>query len=141
MPGDLQKGNIVAGVFGHGGQDAVAGLEGNCVKGHVPGAGRVLDNGNLVAVRADERTHRVVDMLHRVVGKRRRSITAHFGFEQQMPRDRIHYQLWHERRAGVVEMQNFLTARRVSAGANNVNLCVIRHRMGSALANTPAVTV
>ena len=47
--GHLEEGDVVAGVLGHGGEDAISRLEGDRVEGHVPGAGGILDNGNLVA--------------------------------------------------------------------------------------------
>ena len=49
--GDLEEGDDVAGVLGAGGQDPVAGREGEPVEGHVPGAGGVLDDRDLVEVR------------------------------------------------------------------------------------------
>ena len=52
--GDLQERDDVAGVLGAGGQDAVAGLEGEAVERHVPGAGGVLDHRDLVGAAADE---------------------------------------------------------------------------------------
>ena len=58
--GDLEEGDDVAGVLGAGGQDPVAGLEGEPVEGHVPGAGGVLDDGDLVGLAADQPGDRVV---------------------------------------------------------------------------------
>ena len=50
------------------GQDAVARPEGERVEGHVPGAGRVLDDGDLVAAAAEQRRGRVVGALDRRAG-------------------------------------------------------------------------
>jgi hypothetical protein len=57
----LIEGDDVAVVLGNGGQNAVAGLKRDRVEHHVPGAGGVLDHGDLAPVCAEQRCGMVVD--------------------------------------------------------------------------------
>ena len=47
--GNLEEGDVVAGLLGHGGEDAVARFEGNRIECHVPGSSCVLHNSYFVA--------------------------------------------------------------------------------------------
>ena len=85
--GHLQKGDDVAGVFGAGGEDAVARGEGERVKGHVPGAGGVLDQGDLVAARSPAGVRRrIIDTsLDRSLLRGRRLRSRRWGFQLRCP--------------------------------------------------------
>ncbi len=104
--GDLQEGDDVAGILGAGGQDAVAGGEGDGVEGHVPGAGGVFDEGDLVGVAAEQRRRRVVEALDRVVLAVRRLVAADGRLELEVVDRGVEHGLRHQRGAGVVEMEH-----------------------------------
>jgi hypothetical protein len=80
----LQKGDVIAGIFRHGGENAVAWSEGDGIKGHIPGARGVFDDGDLLARAAQERGGGIVHMCHGLVGMGRRLIAADQRFQLQM---------------------------------------------------------
>ena len=102
------------------------GLEarGERVEDHVPRAGRVLDERDLVGLRADERGDRVVDggrtFCDRITG----GVAPDACFELEVLDDGVDDDARGECCARVVEVDDVETARRVSAGALDVDRCV-----------------
>ena len=86
--GDLQEGDDVAGVLGPGGQDPVARPNGMRVEGHVPGPGRVLDEGDLVGPAADEPRDGGVGRLDLLGRCRCRLVAADRGLARRWPSPR-----------------------------------------------------
>ena len=71
------------------GEDAVARSEGEGVERHVPRAGRVLDQGDLVALRADQLRERVIGVLPLVLPLRRRLVATDLRLALQVPDDGV----------------------------------------------------
>jgi hypothetical protein len=65
--GGVQEGDVVAGVLGLGGEDAVAGGEADGIERHVPGDRGVLDERDFGAVRVQELRNRIVDRFDLVI--------------------------------------------------------------------------
>ncbi len=109
----LKHGEHVRHVFRRVRQDPVARREGHSVEGHVPGAGRVLDEGDFLRGGADQRRRLGVE--RRQILRRRllRGIAADAPFEVQMPQHRLVHRLRRRRRAGVVGVDVTAAGRRV----------------------------
>ncbi len=94
--GDLQKGDIVAGIFGHSSQDAVAGLKRNRVEGHIPGASGIFDKSNLVARTANECGNGIIKMFKRCMSLFGSLVASYLCLKLQVCDSGIKDRLWHE---------------------------------------------
>ena len=86
------------------GEDAVARPKRQRVERHVPRARRVLDDRDLVALRADQPRDGVVGVLDAVVALRRRLVAADLGLAPQVLDHRVEHGRGRQRGAGVVEV-------------------------------------
>ena len=118
--GDLAQRDVVARVLRARGEDAVARAQLQRVEGHVPRARGVLDDRDLVALRADQRGDRVVAVLDAVAPLRRRLVAADLRLAPQVLDDRVEHARGRQRGAGVVEVGDVLDARRLGARACDV---------------------
>lgn len=80
----LQQGNVVGDILRTRGDHPVPGPEGDCVKGHVPCTGGILDIGNFIRARADKRRDGGVEVLNAGCGPVGRLIASHFGLKIEM---------------------------------------------------------
>ncbi|MNL43258.1 hypothetical protein D3C87_1657640 [compost metagenome] len=117
----LEEGDEVARVLGGRGQDAIARLERDRVEGHVPGPGRVLEQGDLVAVRPDESGDVVVDLLNGLVLLARRLVAPDPSLELQVSDRGVQDGLGHQGGPGVVEVDHVFAAGGLGAGAADVD--------------------
>ena len=118
---DLQQRDVVRRVLGPAGQDPVARLEVERVEGHVPGAGRVLDDRDLVARAAEQAGDAVVGRLDPVVLARGSLVAADPRLQLEVLDHRLQHHVRHQRRAGVVEMDDPLAARTFRRGPLDVD--------------------
>ena len=119
--GDLAHRDVVAGVLGGGGEDAVARAQPQRVEGHVPRARGVLDDRDLVALGADQPRDRVVGVLGAVLALGGRLVAADLRLAAQVLDDGVEHRRGRQRGAGVVEVGDGLGARRVRAGPGDVD--------------------
>ena len=119
--GNLQEGNVIAGVLGLGGEDAIAGGEADGIERHVPGDRGVLDEGDFTAVGVQELRDRIVDRFDLVVGGRGGFVASSSGFELEMAQLCLHDGRRHQGRTRIVEMQDAFRCRRVPARALDVD--------------------
>ena len=119
--GDLQEGDDVAGVLGARRQDAVARPELERIECHVPGAGRVLDERDLVGSAIDEAREAAVDALERRLGAICRLVSADLRLEPQVPEHGIEHGLRLQGGARVVEVDHGPAPRRLRAHARDID--------------------
>ena len=119
--GHLAQRDVVARVLGLRRQDPVAGAEAHRVERHVPRAGGVLDDADLVGVAADQRRDGVVGVLDPVGAPGGRLVPADRHLELEVLDDRLVDGRRRERRAGVVEVRDVRDARRLGSGALDVD--------------------
>src|SRR5258706_11304580 len=85
----LQKGYIISGIFGLRGEDTVARLELKRIKSHLPGDGRILDQGDLFAGGIEKARYRAIDSLAALSFLPCRTVATNLRFEIDMVLDRI----------------------------------------------------
>ncbi len=102
-------------------QYPVARSECKSVEGHVPGAGRVFDEGDFVGRGVDQGCAFGVERGKVRAGLCFRLVAADVPFELEMITQRVEDRLWHERGAGVVEVQEPLAGRCVGAHGIDVD--------------------
>ncbi len=102
----LQEGDDVALVLGPRAQDPVAGAEAQRVEGHVPGAGGVLDDGDLVGVGAQQPGELVVDGLQALGGLRGGLVAPDARLALEVPDDDVEDGLGRQGGARVVEVRD-----------------------------------
>ena len=119
--GDLQEGDVVAGVFRLGGENAVAGSEADGIESHVPGRCGVFDQCDLRAVGVQETRDQIVDRFDLAVRRRGGFVAADLRFKLEMAKLRGQHRCWHQRRTGIVEMQDVLRSRRIEARPRHVD--------------------
>lgn len=100
----LEEGDVIAGVLRHCRQDAVSWLERHGVKGHIPSAGGVLDDSDFIALAAQQRGRRIIDMFHRLTRLSCRLVATDLRLQAQMVDRGVQHRLWHQRCPGIVEM-------------------------------------
>jgi len=118
--GGLQAGDIVAGVFGFGRQDAVAFREAEGIERHVPGAGCVLDHGDLIGRAVEKPGGGRIDAFNLLTGVRGGLITAGKRLGVEVALDRVQDRRGQEAGTGIVEMEDAVAAGRLGPGARNV---------------------
>src|SRR6266699_5015670 len=118
--GNLQVGDIVARVLGHGSEDAVSRAKWNGVEGQIPRARGIFDGGYLVPRAADKCGSGIIDMLNCIVRSFLCLVAANLRFQLQVAGGGIEDRLWHQRRARVIEVQNVFAALRFLAYALQV---------------------
>src|SRR5262249_58908640 len=116
-----EEGEVVADVVGNRRQDPVARAERECVERHVPGSRRARAEGKLLRARADQVGGGAVEALDGVLLRGVRLVAADPRLELEMADGRVENGLRRERRAGVVQVHDVLAARRVGAGALDVD--------------------
>ena len=121
-PRHLQQRDVVRRVLGAARQDPVARLEAERVEGHVPGAGGVLDDRDLVARAAEQAGDAVVGRLDPVVLASGSLVAADPRFQLEVLDHRLQHHVRHQRGAGVVQMDDPLAARRLGAGLLDVEV-------------------
>src|SRR6266516_864940 len=102
--GDLQEGQVVAAVLGPAGEDAVARLERGRVEDRVPGAGGVLEQGDLGRVAVHQLGRGGVDRLDALALGIGGLVAADACFQFQVLDHGVDHWLWHQRGASVVEV-------------------------------------
>ena len=103
----------VAGVLRPGGQHPIAAPEREAVDRHVPGAGGVLDDRDVLGVGVDQRRERRVDAIEPGGGLACRLVAADLGFPPDMSRHGLDRRCRRQRAAGVVEMNDVVRTGRV----------------------------
>jgi len=83
-PRHLQEGDVIAGVLGFGGEDAISGHEADGIERHVPGHRGVLDERDLRTVGVQESRDRIVDRFDPIVGGRGGLVAARVRLELQV---------------------------------------------------------
>ena len=101
----------VAGVLGAGSEDAVTRGKWEGVKGHVPGASRVLNEGELIEFAAQQFRRRPVEALDRRVLALLRLVAADLRLEREVIPGGVEHRPRHQRRTGIVEVEHPLTSR------------------------------
>jgi hypothetical protein len=109
----LQKGYIISGIFGLSGEDTFARHELKRIKSHLPGDGRVLDQGDLFAGGIEETRHRGIDSLAALSFLPCRSVATDLRFEIDMVLDRIDDRARHQSCPGIVQVSAPFGAWRV----------------------------
>ena len=104
--GDLEERDRVRAVLADRGEDPVAGGERDRVEDHVPGTGRVLDDGDLVGLRADEPPDRGVDPLDPLSRFVLGLVPADQRLPFEMGLDHVQHGAGRRRVAGVVEVDD-----------------------------------
>ncbi len=116
-PLHLEEREVVGRVLGPRGDDAVSGAEGDRVEGHVPGAGRVLHERDLVGAGADQRGDGVVDVRDPVLRLRGGLVAADRRLALQVADHRVEHRARGQGGARVVEVQDAGDARACRRGA------------------------
>src|SRR5579885_555262 len=109
----LQISDVVAGVLGHRGEDALAGWKGDGVESHIPGARGIFDDGYLIARTADQGRDGIIDVFDGLLRLFRRLVAACARLALQVSDDGIQHRLRHKRGPGIVQVQHLLAARRL----------------------------
>ena len=116
----LQEGEIVRGVLGPRGDDAVSRAKGDRIERHVPGPRGVLHERDLVPVGTDQGGDGVIDVGHPIRGLRGGLVSADGGLSLQMARHRLHDRPRRQGRPGIVEVQDIGDAGCVGPQERNV---------------------
>ena len=112
---------VVAGVLGLAGEDAVPRLERDGRECAVPGDGGVLDQGDLVTVGAEQSSDGVIGRFQLFDGLVLRLVPARRRFQPEVFDDRIDHLVRRQRRAGVVEVDEVPGGGSVGAQAVDVD--------------------
>ena len=102
----LQQRQVVGRIFRGVRDDAVAGLERQAVEGHVPGARRILDEGDLLRLCVQKPGELVIEDAQFVAEQPLRLIAADAVLELQGIGDGLEHRQRHQRGSGIVEMQD-----------------------------------
>jgi hypothetical protein len=120
LPLQLQIGDVVAGVFGGGGQDHVAGPQRQRIEGHVPRTRGVFHHGNFFRPRVEQPGDGGIDVFQAVAGRGSGFVTPQHRLALQVPDDGVEHHARHQAGAGVVEVDQLIGARRVGAQLDKV---------------------
>ncbi|MNN19149.1 hypothetical protein D3C81_1323800 [compost metagenome] len=116
----LQIGNVVSGVFGGRRQHHIPGLQWQGVERHIPCAGRVLDHRNFIRLGVDQTADGAIHVFQ--VGRLPSGsfIAAETRFKLNMTGHRLDHRRGHQRRAGIVEVDQLRDGGGVGAQLFNV---------------------
>ena len=107
----LQVGDVVRRILADAGQDAVARLEIERVEGEIPGAGGILDIGDLAGLGTDQARDRRIEAVQRPARLVGGLVAADLGFELQVPERRVERAAAGQRGTRRIEMQDMGAAR------------------------------